>query len=135
MKQVQHINPDSLHASPAFSHAVRVPGGSDMVYVGGQNGTDPDGNIVGPGVGEQSRQAFENLRSCLEAADATLADVVKWTILCVEGVDMQEGFAAAAHLLPEDVAPPAITVAIVSGLAVPGALVEVEAVAVVPAAG
>jgi enamine deaminase RidA (YjgF/YER057c/UK114 family) len=48
---------------------------------------------------------------------------------------MQEGFAAAAHLLPEDVAPPAITVAIVSGLAVPGALVEVEAVAVVPAAG
>jgi len=135
MKQVEHINPDSLHASPAFSHAVRVPGGSDMVYVGGQNGTGPGGDIVGPGVGEQTRQAFENLRACLEAAEATLADVVKWTILCVEGVDMQEGFAAAAELLPDGAAMPAITVAIVSGLAVPGALIEIEAVAVVPAAG
>jgi len=132
MTEVQHINPASLHASPAFSHAVRIPGGSDMVYVGGQNGTDPDGNIVGLGVGEQTRQAFENLRTCLEAADANLADVVKWTILCVEGVDMQEGFAASADLLPNDAAPPAITVAIVSGLAVPGALIEIEAVAVVP---
>ena len=135
MRQVEHINPDSLRASPAFSHAVRVPGGSDLVFMGGQNGTGSDGAIVGPGVGEQTRQAFENLRVCLEAADATLADVVKWTILCVEGVDMQEGFAAAAEILPDGVAMPAITVAIVSGLAVPGALVEIEAVAVVPAAG
>ena len=135
MRQVEHINPDSLHASPAFSHAVRVPAGSDMVYVGGQNGTGPDGNVVGPGVGEQTRQAFENLQTCLQAANASLADVVKWTILCVEGVDMQEGFAASGDILPAGVAPPAITVAIVSGLAVPGALVEIEAVAVVPAAG
>ena len=134
MKGVEHINPDSLHRSPAFSHAVRVPGGSDLIYVGGQNGTDRDGNIIGPGVGEQTRQAFENLRACLEAADATLADVVKWTILCVEGVDMQEGLAASTEVLPHDVEPPAITVAVVNGLAVPGALVEIEAVAVVPAA-
>jgi enamine deaminase RidA (YjgF/YER057c/UK114 family) len=132
MRALEHINPDSLHASPAFSHAVRVPAGSDMVYVGGQNGTGPDGNVVGPDVGIQTRQAFENLQTCLQAAGATLADVVKWTILCVEGVDMQEGFAASADVLPADAAPPAITVAIVSGLAVPGALVEIEAVAVVP---
>ena len=135
MSHIQHINPASLHTSPAFSHAVRVPAGVDLVYVGGQNGTDPDGNIVGPEVGEQTRRALENVRSCLEAADATLADVVKWTILCVEGVDMQEGFAAALDLMPNDVPPPAITVAIVSGLAVPDALVEIEAVAVVPDAG
>lgn len=103
-----------------------------MLYVGGQNGTGPAGDIVGPGIREQTRQAFENVRACLQAADASFADVVKWTILCVEGVDLQEGFAAAADLLPDGDAPPAITVAIVSGLAVPGALVEVEAVAVVP---
>jgi enamine deaminase RidA (YjgF/YER057c/UK114 family) len=133
MKEIEHINPDSLHASPAFSHAVRVPAGSDTIYVGGQNGTGPDGAIVGPGIGEQTRQAFENLRACLEAANASLADVVKWTIFCVEGVDMQEGFAASSDVLPAEVAPPAITVAIVSGLAIPGALIEVEAVAAVPA--
>lgn len=47
---------------------------------------------------------------------------------------MQEGFEASGDVLPRDSAPPAITVAIVSGLAVPGALVEIDAVAVVPAA-
>lgn len=132
MPATTHVNPDSLHRSPAFSHAVRVPAGSDTVYVGGQNGTGPDGEVVGPGIGEQTRQAFENLRACLEAAGAELTDVVKWTILCVEGADMQEGFAASGEVWPADAEPPAITVAIVSGLAVPRALVEIEAVAVVP---
>lgn len=133
MKAIEHINPDSLHRNPAFSHAVRVPAGSDLIHVGGQNGTDPDGNVVGTGVGEQTRQAFLNLGACLEAAGASLADVVKWTILCVEGVNLEEGFAAAAEALPRDSDPPAITVAMVSGLAVPGALVEIEAIAVAPA--
>ena len=132
MADITHVNPDSLARNPAFSHAVRVPAGSDTVYVGGQNGTGPDGEVVGPGIGEQTRQAFENLRTCLEAAGADMTDVVKWTILCVEGVDMQEGFAASGEFWPKDAEPPVITVAIVSGLAVPGALVEIEAVAVIP---
>jgi enamine deaminase RidA (YjgF/YER057c/UK114 family) len=134
MNDVTHANPDSLHHSPAFSHAVRVPAGHDTVYVGGQNGTGPDGQLVGPALDEQTKQAFENLRVCLEAAGADLTDVVKWTILCVAGVDMQEGFAAAGEIWPREVSPPAITVAIVSGLAVPGALVEIEAVAALPSA-
>jgi enamine deaminase RidA (YjgF/YER057c/UK114 family) len=133
MAATRHVNPDSLHHNPAFSHAVRVPAGFDTIYVGGQNGTGPDGEVVGPGIGEQTRQALENLGACLEAAGAQLTDVVKWTILCVDGVDMQEGFAASGEVWPEGAEPPAITVAIVSGLAVPGALVEIEAVAVVSA--
>lgn len=133
MATVTYINPETLHRSPAFTQAVRVPAGTDTVYVGGQNGVGPDGVVVGPGVGEQTRQAFANLRTCLEAAGAELTDVAKWTILCVEGVDMAEGLAAFGQIWPPDAAPPAITVAVVAGLAVPGALVEIEAVAAVPA--
>jgi enamine deaminase RidA (YjgF/YER057c/UK114 family) len=123
-----------MHRNPAFSWAVRVPAGADTIYVGGQNGVGPDGAVVGPGVGEQTRQAFANLRACLEAAGAKVTDVVKWTILCVEGADLQEGFAAFGEFWPRDAAPPAITFAFVAGLAVPGAVVEIEAVAAVPAA-
>jgi enamine deaminase RidA (YjgF/YER057c/UK114 family) len=134
MTAATHINPESMHRNPAFSWAVRVPAGADTIYVGGQNGVGPDGAVVGPGVGEQSRQAFANLRACLEAAGAQVTDVVKWTILCVEGADLQEGFAAFGEFWPRDAAPPAITFAFVAGLAVPGAVVEIEAVAAVPAA-
>ncbi|TWF80067.1 enamine deaminase RidA (YjgF/YER057c/UK114 family) [Pseudonocardia hierapolitana] len=123
-----------MHRNPAFSWVVRVPAGADTIYVGGQNGVGPDGTVVGPGVGEQTRQAFVNLRTCLEAAGAEVTDVVKWTILCVEGVDIQEGFAAFSEFWPRDAAPPAITMAFVAGLGVPGAVVEIEAVAAVPAA-
>jgi enamine deaminase RidA (YjgF/YER057c/UK114 family) len=134
MATVTHINPESLHHSPAFSQAVRVPAGADIVYVGGQNGVGPDGVVVGPGLAEQARQALANLRTCLKAAGAELTDVVKWTILCVDGVDFQEGYAAFGEVWPREAAPPAITVAVVADLGPPGALVEIEAVAAVPGA-
>lgn len=133
MTSIMHINPESLPSNPAFTQVVRVPAGSDTIYVGGQNGVGPDGALVGPGLAEQSRQAFANLRTCLEAAGADLTDIVRWTVLCVQGAPLQEGFAAFGEAWPRSAAPPAITVAIVAGLAVPGALVEIEAVAAVPA--
>ncbi|MGH3615040.1 MAG: RidA family protein [Pseudonocardia sp.] len=131
MSTPMYINPEGLHSNPAFTQVVRVPAGNDTIFVGGQNGVGPDGSVVGPGVAEQTRQALLNLRACLVAAGADLTDVVKWTILCVDGVALHEGFAAFGEVWPRHAAPPAITVAMVAGLAVPGALVEIEAVATV----
>lgn len=128
-----HINPESLHSSAGFTWAVRVPAGADLIYVGGQNGVGPDGQVVGPGLAEQTRQAFANLTACLQAAGAEITDVVKWTILAVEGASMEEGFAVFGEIWPRDAAPPAITVAFVSGVGPPGALVELEAIAAVAA--
>jgi enamine deaminase RidA (YjgF/YER057c/UK114 family) len=130
---VTHINPGSLPRNPAFSWAVRVPAGHDTIYVGGQNGVGPDGVLVGPGLAEQTHRAFANLAACLEAAGASLTDVVRWTVLVVDGAPMAEGFAVFGEIWPRTAPPPAITVARVAGLAVPGALVEIEAVAAVPA--
>ncbi|MBC8090889.1 MAG: RidA family protein [Pseudonocardia sp.] len=131
MGTITHVNPESLHRSPAFTQAVRVPAGHDLVFVGGQNGVGPDGAVVGPGVAEQTVRALANLRTCLEAAGARLSDVVKWTIIVKDGASLEEGFAAFQGW-PHDVPPPAITVAVVAALGPPGALVEIEAVAAVP---
>ena len=94
MAAATHINPEALHSSPAFSQVVRVPVGADTIYVGGQNGVGADGTVVGPGMAEQAQQAFANLRTCLEAAGAEVTDIVKWTILYVEGADVHAGLAA-----------------------------------------
>jgi enamine deaminase RidA (YjgF/YER057c/UK114 family) len=131
MATTAHINPQALHSNPAFSWVVRVPAGADMIFVGGQNGVGPDGTMVGPGMPEQTRQALANLQTCLEAAGAEVTDIVKWTILYVEGADLQAGVAAFSEFWPRDAAPPAITVAKVSDVGPPGALVEIEAVAAV----
>ena len=127
----RHVNSEGLHRSPAFSQAVVVEQPAKTIYVGGQNGVGADGTVVGAGMAEQTRQAFANLRTCLEAAGAEVTDIVKWTILYVEGADVHGGLAAFSEFWPRDAAPPAITVAKVSDVGPPGALVEIEAVAAV----
>jgi len=127
---VRHINPDGLHRSPAFSQAVVVEQPVKTIYIGGQNGVDADGKVVGPTLGEQAVQAFRNLAIILESEGASLSNIVHWTIAVVEGQSVGEGVAAFQQVWNPADPPPAITVHTVAALG-PGTLVEIDAVAVV----
>lgn len=132
MGTLTYLRPDGLVSSPAFSHAVVVPPGATVIHVGGQNAVDATGALVGgDDVAAQTRRVMENVATALAAADATLADVISWTILLAQGVDVGAAYAAAAPSLAREGAPPLVTAAVVAGLAVPGALVEASAVAAV----
>jgi enamine deaminase RidA (YjgF/YER057c/UK114 family) len=85
-----------LHHHPAFSQAVVVEQPAKTIYIGGQNGVDADGKVVGPTVGEQASQAFRNLATILESEGASLANIVHWTIAVVDGHAFDEGFAASS---------------------------------------
>jgi enamine deaminase RidA (YjgF/YER057c/UK114 family) len=61
---------------------------------------------------------------------ATLGDVVQWTVLFVDGADLAAGYGAIASELASE-EPALVTAARVAGLGVPGALVEISAVAAV----
>ena len=91
---------------------------------------DAQGRVVGEGVAEQARQIFRNLELVLRAAGCGPADVVKVTLFLLDVNDRatinpvrQEFFGDAR---------PASTLVEVSALAVPGALLEIEAVAAIP---
>jgi enamine deaminase RidA (YjgF/YER057c/UK114 family) len=128
--RMRHINPEGLHRSPAFSQAVVVEQPVKTIYIGGQNGVDAHGKVVGPTLGEQARQAFRNLATILESEEASLANIVHWRIAVVEGHAFDEGVAAFQEVWNPDDPPPAITVHVVAGLG-PGFVVEIDAVAVV----
>ena len=123
--------PSGLVVSPAFSHVAVVPPGATTIYVGGQNGVDATGSVVSPDAGEQSLRAVENARIALESAGAGLDDVISWTVLIHQDADLRAAYGAVASKLARDGAPPLVTAAIVVGLGVPGALIEVSAVAAV----
>ena len=125
------LSPAGLVASPAFSHVAVVPPGATTIYVGGQNGVDETGALVGDDPGEQTRRTMDNLVTALESAGAHLGDVVAMTVLLKEGVDVRAAYAVAAERLADVQPPPLVTAAIVSALGVPGAVVEVGAVAAV----
>jgi enamine deaminase RidA (YjgF/YER057c/UK114 family) len=127
---VRHINPEGLHRSPAFSQAVVVEQPTKTIYIGGQNGVDAEGKVVGPTVKEQSVQIFRNLAAILESEGAGLSNIVHWRIATVEGQSFDDGVAAFQEVWNRAAPPPAITVHVVAALG-PGILVEIDAVAVV----
>ena len=125
------LRPAGLVVSPAFSHAAVVPPDATMVYVGGQNGVDETGRIVSSDIAEQSVHAVDNVSAALEAAGASLADVFSWTVLIHVDADLGASYGAIAPRLAREDGPPLVTAARVAGLGVPGALIEVSAIAAI----
>jgi enamine deaminase RidA (YjgF/YER057c/UK114 family) len=130
MAQKTLLRPEGLVQSPAFTHVAVVPPGATTVYVGGQDAVDGEGTLIGgDDVAAQTRQVMANLHVALAAADASVQDLVMLTILLVEGADLAAAYPVAAAAL--EGAAPLVTAAFVAGLGVPGALLEVSAVAAV----
>ncbi|WP_336660892.1 RidA family protein [Leucobacter sp. USHLN153] len=131
MTKIERLRPEGLVVSPAFSHVAVVPPGATTIYVGGQNAVDAAGALVGgDDVAAQAIRALANAKTALTAAGATLQDVVQWTVLFVDGVDVRAAYGAIASEIASE-HPPLVTSARVAGLGVPGALVEIAAIAAV----
>ena len=62
----------------AFSQAITVEARGRLVFISGMTARRPDGSIAGIGdITEQTRQVCENIKSAVEAAGGTLADVCR----------------------------------------------------------
>jgi enamine deaminase RidA (YjgF/YER057c/UK114 family) len=132
--RVEFLNPAGLPQNPAFSNVAVVSGSVRTIYIGGQDAVDAEGNIVGIGdIAAQTEQVLRNLRTALAAAGAGPEHVVKWNVLVVDGQDFAAGYAVFQRVWGDRPNPPVITAAIVKGLAHPDFLVEMDAIAVVPA--
>jgi reactive intermediate/imine deaminase len=128
------LNPDTV-APPvgSYSHAVRVETGECVwIHVSGQVATDAVGRLVGEGdLRAQTEQVFENLSAVLAANGASFDDVVRITTYLTTLEDLAAMREVRLRYLPDEA--PASTAVQVVALVVPGALIEVDVVAVIPA--
>lgn len=125
-------NPPELYdpTPNAYSQLAIVPAGSRLVFVAGQGGDSPDGSFS-TDFQTQAISAFRNVGFALAAAGAAPADVAKITVLIVDHdlvklrlmQDAQRSLFGPHH--------PAATLIPVPCLALPGMLIEVEAVAAI----
>lgn len=121
----QFIRDANAPASPLFSQAVRV---GESIFVSGTAGIDPATHkVAGPTIQEQTRQAMLNCRNILNAAGATLADVVEVQALLARPEDFAGLNEAYSPFFPTD--PPARSVARL-GPELPGILVSIRMTAV-----
>ena len=110
-----------------YSQGIRV---GSLVFTAGQIALDPaTGQVVAPGIAEQTAQVMENLKAILEAGGSSLAQVVKATVFLKDFNDFAAMNAVyGAYLAPEGVVPPARTTVEVSRLP-NDVLVEIDLVA------
>jgi len=109
-----------------YSQGVRA---GELIFTAGQAGLDPTtGRLVEGGIEAQTRQTLENLSSILQAAGSSLSQVVKTTVFLKDITDFQAMNRVYAEFFGDD--PPARSTVQVAALPL-GALVEIEAVAVV----
>jgi len=106
-----------------LSAAVRA---GNLLFISGQLGLDDQGRLVAPDVAGQLRQIVKRLRAALALAGADLDAVVKTTVWLTEAQDFPAFNAAYREFFGAQ--PPARST-VVSQLLIPGARVEVEAIA------
>jgi 2-iminobutanoate/2-iminopropanoate deaminase len=110
-----------------YTDAVRAGG---LLFISGLVPVDAEGKLVGDDVAEQTRQIFRNMELVLKAAGCGFEDVVKVTSFLLNVDDRPAINPVRMEFFGKT--RPASTLVEVSALAVPGALLEIEAVAAIP---
>ncbi len=124
------VNPTSWQERFGFSQGWLVDQPEKVLFVAGQAPVDEDGQIVGEGdVEEQTRQVFTNIARVLEQAGMTFENVVELGVYLTEISEVRT-YARVRDEFVNTAAPPASTAVGVVGFALPGMLVEINAVAV-----
>ena len=125
----QIIQPEGVPRLPVFSSAVRS---GNLLFLSGSlgalQGVSPP-TLVEGGIGPETRQTMENIKTVLDAAGLTLDDLVKCTVFLADIADYGAMNEAYLEYFPSN--PPARSAMAGSGLAL-GALVEIECIAAFP---
>ena len=121
-------NPEALHPAPGFSHITEAKG-TRLVYFAGQLALDQEFGILGgDDLGEQTKAAMRNLETAMNAVGVGWDDIVRRTIYTLHPTEY-EVITAAIDAVTGGADYPAQTIIGVTGLAVPGCLIEIECTA------
>jgi len=131
MRRIAYQPPDVfVPRGKTYSHGIIAEAGR-ILYVAGQTSRDKEGNIVCRGdAAGQTRQILENMKQVIEGAGGRMEDVAKTTVFITDIKYRDEVGRVRQEFFKED--RPANTLLVVSALADPDFLVEIEAVVPLP---
>jgi enamine deaminase RidA (YjgF/YER057c/UK114 family) len=137
MTGLQPVRPQELGAPRGYSHGMLAPAGGRLLFVAGQIGWDGEEKLVATDFPGQFAQALANAVAVVRAAGGEPGHVARLTIYVTDRRQYLDDLPAvgAAYRRVMGRHYPAMALLEVQGLLEPGALVEIEATAVLPAAG
>jgi enamine deaminase RidA (YjgF/YER057c/UK114 family) len=129
---IQFLTPETLSSTPGFSQIVKVTGGQ-TIYLAGQVALDASGTLVGRGdFRTQAQHVFENIQTALAAVGADFSHVVKLNMYVVDRSQLPL-LREVRDLYVNKQTPPVSTLVEVRSLAQEKFLLEIEAIASLPA--
>lgn len=130
---LQFLTPTTLAPAPGYSQVVVQAPSARTVYVSGQIALDASGRLVGKGdFRAQAQQVFENIKTALAAIGADFSHVMKLNIYVLDHTQLPL-LREVRDQYVNTQAPPASTLVEVRSLALDDLMIEVEAIASLPA--
>jgi len=126
---VTRHNPKTVPLAGKYTHGVELLPGQRVLYVSGQVGTDAKGKVAA-GIEKQCDNVFKNIGTVLKSAGMNYADIIKVTVFLTDPRYIGAFRAVRDQYIHDPF--PASTLLIVSGLASPDMMVEVEVIAARP---
>ncbi|HUF81372.1 MAG TPA: RidA family protein [Burkholderiales bacterium] len=130
--KLRHSNPPELWSSPRLTQVVEVEG-ARMIYLSGQTAADRNYKVHSSEVGAQAHAVYDNIEKALKSVGADWNNVVKTTTYLTDAAHIPALREMRLERFRHLDAPPANTLLVVSRLAEPEFLIEIDVVAGVPA--
>ena len=132
MPSLEIVNPGwPRYDRYTFSPAVRK---GNLLFISGLTATDEEGNLIGEGnIVAQTRHIFGQIEEILRAVGGSLDDIVKTVDYIVTTENYRDTASVRREVFPHGF--PAATGIVVKELLRPGALIEIDAVAVLDGDG
>lgn len=128
------IDPDELGPPAGYHHGLLADAGGRVLFVAGQTATGRDGAVVGGGFGAQFAAALDRVLAVVAAAGGEAGHIARMTVFVADMAAYRDSRRELGVLWRERLGShyPAMTLVEVAGLLDEGALVEIEATAVIP---
>lgn len=124
-------NPAGIHPAPGFSH-IAVTSATRTAYIAGQVALAEDFSVIGgDDLYAQTVAAMRNVEIALRDIDASWGDVVRRTIYTTQPTEFGI-ITGAIEQVQESAEHPAQTIVGITGLAIPGLLIEIEVTVALP---
>lgn len=127
------INPEALGEPRGWSNGMLAPAGGRLLFVAGQTARDGERGIVAGGVAAQWERALGNVLEVVRAAGGGPEDIGRLTVFVTDRASYLDNLKPIGEAYRRVMGRhyPAIALVVVAGLVDEGALVEIEATAVI----
>ena len=131
---IQQINPKELGEPRGWTNGMLAPPGGGILFVAGQTARDAGGSLVEGGLVDQWEQALANVLTVVEAAGGRATDIARMTVYLTDLREYRQSLKDIGAVWKARMGRhyPAMSVVEVTGLVDEGAVIEIEATAVIP---